>query len=217
MVKHDLNDLIQASSNEFGPKILISRPGYRMVLLNIQAGQSIPEHAIPGMVTVYVLRGSITLSEESIPCDLHAGQVVSVEEGIAHRVEANQHSALLVLSTGTVDGPVDDSEELDLRDIPGPQRHPLIFARFDALAVGGSLRIINDHDPAPLNRQFENIRPGQALWRYIVRGPKLFRARIQRIAPPSATDVSLGLPSRRLRIEAYEAEQFTATQTLENS
>jgi uncharacterized protein (DUF2249 family) len=48
---------------------------------------------------------------------------------------------------------------LDLRETPRPQRHPLIFQKFDTLAVGISLRLINDHDPVPLSGQIEMMRP----------------------------------------------------------
>ena len=197
MQKYSLKDLIEYDNSKINPKILINEPGYRMVLMSIRAGQSTPDHTMPGRrVTVYALRGYITFYAESTPCELHAGEVVSVEASAPHRVEAHEDSALLVLATGNADAQVDDSEELDLREIPRPQRHPLIFAKFDALAVGGSLRLLNDHDPVPLNRQFDNIRPGQALWEYIVRGPSLFRIRIQRIAPPGPADVSLGAPTQ---------------------
>ena len=194
MKKYNLNDLIEFDSSKINPKILINESGYRMVLMSMRAGQSTPEHSTPGMVTVYALRGHITFHVGDTSCELHSGEVVSVEAGAPHRGEAHEDSALLVLATGKADAPADDSEELDLREIPRPQRHPLIFAKFDALAVGGSLRLLNDHDPIPLNRQFDNIRPGQALWEYIVRGPGLFRIRIRRIAPPSSADVSLGAP-----------------------
>ncbi len=39
---------------------------------------------------------------------------------------------------------------IDVRSIPGPQRHPLIFHTFDALAPGEALELVNDHDPFPL-------------------------------------------------------------------
>jgi uncharacterized protein (DUF2249 family)/mannose-6-phosphate isomerase-like protein (cupin superfamily) len=195
MQKYNLADLIEYDNSKINPKILINEPGYRLVLMSMRAGQSTPEHTMPGrMVTAYALRGYITFHSESTPCELHAGEVVSIEASAPHRVEAHEDSALLVLATGNADAQVDDSEELDLREIPRPQRHPLIFAKFDALTVGGSLRLLNDHDPVPLNRQFDNIRPGQALWEYIVRGPSLFRIRIRRIAAPSSADVSLGAP-----------------------
>ena len=46
---------------------------------------------------------------------------------------------------------VDDP--LDVRKIPPAQRHPIIFARFDALPIGGRFTIVNDHDPKPLHYQ----------------------------------------------------------------
>jgi len=205
MRKYNLNDLIEFDSSKINPKILINEPGYRMVLMSIKAGQSIPEHMTPGTITVHALRGNITFFAGNTPCELHAGEVVSVEAGAPHRVEAHEDSGLLVLATGNANAAADDAEELDLREIPRPQRHPLIFAKFDALAVGDSLLLLNDHDPVPLNRQFEGIRPGQALWEYIVRGPGLFCIRIRRIASPSNTEVSLGMPSPQLKIGANRA------------
>ena len=40
--------------------------------------------------------------------------------------------------------------ELDLRTIAPRERHPLIFGRFDALATGQTLQLVNDHNPQPL-------------------------------------------------------------------
>jgi len=100
--------------------------------------------------------------------------------------------------------PADKSEELDLREVPRPLRHPMIFAKFDALAVGDSVRLLNDHDPIPLNRQFESIRPGQASWEYIERGPALFRIRIRRIGTSSASDVPVTAPPQTVQIESNQ-------------
>jgi uncharacterized protein (DUF2249 family) len=57
--------------------------------------------------------------------------------------------------------------ELDLRTIPPRERHPLIFGRFDALATGQALQLVNDHNPQPLRYQFEDralgsVRMGHA-------------------------------------------------------
>jgi uncharacterized protein (DUF2249 family) len=120
--------------------------------------------------------------------------VVSIAEGEKHRVHAHEDSVLLVLGTGA--NAADElseelSEKLDLREVPRPQRHSMIFAKFDALAPGASLRLLNDHDPVPLNRQFEMTRPGQAFWEFIERGPSLFRIRIRKVVSPNA----LGIPA----------------------
>ncbi len=187
MQKQNLNELIEFNNEKLRPKVLINEPGYRMVLLSARAGQSLPQHATQGVVTVYAMRGHITFYEGSIPCELRTGEAVSIESGAQHRLEAHEDSILLVLATGKADPDQDSSEELDLRGIPPPQRHPLIFQKFDALALGDSLRLINDHDPVPLSRQIDSFRPGQALWEYIQRGPDVFRIRIRRIALLEAT------------------------------
>ena len=44
---------------------------------------------------------------------------------------------------------------LDLRSIPPYERHPKVFAAFDALESGESLTLVNDHEPTPLFYQME--------------------------------------------------------------
>jgi uncharacterized protein (DUF2249 family) len=39
---------------------------------------------------------------------------------------------------------------LDLREVPPPERHPKIHTAFEELDSGGTLRIVNDHEPRPL-------------------------------------------------------------------
>jgi uncharacterized protein (DUF2249 family) len=71
---------------------------------------------------------------------------------------------------------------IDVRTVPPPQRHPLIFGSFDALDPGESFEIVNDHDPVPLYFQFEKSRGGQFDWRYLEAGPARWHVRIGRIA-----------------------------------
>ena len=40
--------------------------------------------------------------------------------------------------------------ELDLRDVPPAERHPLIHEHFADLDSGEALTLVNDHDPKPL-------------------------------------------------------------------
>lgn len=91
------------------------------------------------------------------------------------------------------------NEELDLRNVERFQRHPLVFAKFDALDVGKSFVLINDHDPVPLHGQMEAMRPHQLTWEYIVRGPEIFRIRVSRIAPLSGAETSPSGLSQTLR------------------
>ena len=72
---------------------------------------------------------------------------------------------------------------IDVRQIPGPQRHPMIFNTFDALAPGEALELLNDHDPFPLHNQFQFMKRGQFSWDYLEQGPAVWRVRIGRVAP----------------------------------
>ena len=84
-----------------------------------------------------------------------------------------------------------NEEEIDVREVERPRRHPLVFAKFDALKVGESLILINDHDPIPLHGQMEAMRPQQLTWEYIVREPGMFRIRVTRIAPLTGDEKQL--------------------------
>lgn len=72
-------------------------------------------------------------------------------------------------------------EELDVRAIPKPQRHPLVFARFDSLTVGQSFVLVNSHDPKHLRQEFERDHPGAYEWTYLATDDRrLYRIRISR-------------------------------------
>lgn len=180
---HNLRKLVEFDDKKYSPKVLMNRPGYRLVLLNLRAGQSIPEHATKEVVTVYAISGHITFYEGQAPAELREGEVLFIDGGVPHALKAHEDSTLLVVAAGS-SAPV-AKPELDLRAVPHVKRHPLVFARFDALGVGESFDLVNDHDPIPLYRQMEAMRPGQALWKYLDRGPEAFRIRVLRIAPLS--------------------------------
>jgi len=44
-------------------------------------------------------------------------------------------------------------QQLDLREIPPPKRHPKIFDAFEDLDSGEALTLVNDHEPTPLYHQ----------------------------------------------------------------
>ena len=69
-------------------------------------------------------------------------------------------------------------KELDVREIPPAQRHPLIFQTFESLAPGEAMRLINDHDPKPLHYQFAAELTGQFEWEYEEQGPEAWKVRI---------------------------------------
>lgn len=49
-------------------------------------------------------------------------------------------------------------EELDLRETPPPDRHPIFFEKFDNLNPGQKLVLINDHEPSPLFYEMKEVR-----------------------------------------------------------
>ncbi len=63
-------------------------------------------------------------------------------------------------------------ETLDVRPLPHGLRHRTIFERLDELSTGETLRLVNDHDPAPVRYQLDTIRPNQFRWEYVETGPE---------------------------------------------
>jgi len=160
MQKHNLNVLIEYDDERFNPKVLMNEPGYRMVLLSLRSGQLIPEHASKGMVTIHAILGHVTLFAGSFPHELYAGEVLCIENGEPHRIEAIEDSALLVLSTGSTDSSTTHSEELDLLQFPRPQRHP----RGGGLPSSVSPHMSGSYTDAPLptTTQVEPLWEGRA-------------------------------------------------------
>lgn len=73
-------------------------------------------------------------------------------------------------------------QELDVRGMRKPDKHPAIFAAFAALGVGGAFVLINDHDPRHLREEFEAEYPGAHAWEYVHSEPKDWRIRIGKLA-----------------------------------
>ena len=67
---------------------------------------------------------------------------------------------------------------LDIRRIPPRDRHPLIFARFDAMRAEEDFVLVNDHEPRPLYYQFLIERADEFTWEYLEQGPEVWRVRI---------------------------------------
>jgi uncharacterized protein (DUF2249 family) len=72
--------------------------------------------------------------------------------------------------------------DLDVREMIPRERHPTIFARFDALNPGETLRLINDHDPKPLYYQLMAERPDMFNWEPEQQGPEVWIMRIRKTA-----------------------------------
>ena len=75
---------------------------------------------------------------------------------------------------------VSETPSIDLRPLPRPQRHLLVFRQFEHLAADQSFEIVNDHDPLGLLNQFHILAPGRFTWDYRVQGPEEWRVVIGR-------------------------------------
>ncbi|GAA4763580.1 DUF2249 domain-containing protein [Actinomycetospora chibensis] len=73
------------------------------------------------------------------------------------------------------------TSELDVRSMRKPDKHPAIFQAFDALAVGESFVLVNNHDPRHLREEFDTEHPGSYGWDYLDRGPARWRIRISKL------------------------------------
>lgn len=89
-----------------------------------------------------------------------------------------------------------EATTIDVRDMHPRDRHPRIFATFDALAPGEAILLVNDHDPKPLFYQFQAERPGQASWLPQEQGPERWVIRIEKMAAASASADPLVLDVR---------------------
>lgn len=84
------------------------------------------------------------------------------------------------MSSETVD--THEVQELDVRGMRKPDKHPTIFATYAALPVGGAFVLVNDHDPQHLHEEFEADHAGSHDWEYLGREPRDWRIKITKRA-----------------------------------
>lgn len=73
-------------------------------------------------------------------------------------------------------------QELDVRSLPKPDKHPAIFAAYESLPVGGAFTLVNNHDPKHLRNEFDLDHPGSYGWEYVEAGPQAWRIQISKLA-----------------------------------
>jgi len=84
-------------------RTLVREPDLRVVLIAMQAGSRIPEHTVTGTASIQTLAGLLRLQlprlarqREGRIVDLPIGQILVLEPGNEHSIEAVGDSALLV-------------------------------------------------------------------------------------------------------------------------
>lgn len=76
-------------------------------------------------------------------------------------------------------------QELDVRKLPKPEKHPAIFRTYDGLAAGELFVLVSNHDPRHLREEFDTEHPGSYGWEYLAKGPEAWRIRIGKLASAS--------------------------------
>lgn len=71
--------------------------------------------------------------------------------------------------------------ELDVRQLRKPDKHPTIFNTYAAMPVNESFVLINNHDPKHLHDEFEADHAGSYGWEYLEKGPTVWRIRITKL------------------------------------
>lgn len=69
-----------------------------------------------------------------------------------------------------------------MRTLRKPDKHPTIFAAYEALPVDGSFVLINDHDPKHLREEFEVDHAGSYRWEYLNTEVRDWRIQITKLA-----------------------------------
>jgi uncharacterized protein (DUF2249 family)/quercetin dioxygenase-like cupin family protein len=73
------------------------------------------------------------------------------------------------------------AQELDVRGLRKPDKHPTIFGAYAALPVGASFVLVNDHDPKHLHDEFEADHGGSYEWEYLNTEPRDWRIKITKL------------------------------------
>lgn len=74
--------------------------GVSLVMMAMEGGDAIQEHAARGATTVQVVRGHTTLSSAGRSVALRPGELVFFQPGVRHDIRAEEQSVVLLTVTG---------------------------------------------------------------------------------------------------------------------
>jgi len=80
---------------------LIKTDGLRVVLVTMHAGIMLHDHVAPGPITIQALRGRFAIRVNGEEHELPAGELIAIETGVRHAVEAREEGAFLLTIGGT--------------------------------------------------------------------------------------------------------------------
>jgi quercetin dioxygenase-like cupin family protein len=68
----------------------------RLVLYAFEPGGLIPEHEVPGWITIHVLRGSLNVRTPDARHTLRTGQILALAPDVPHDVDATEETDMLL-------------------------------------------------------------------------------------------------------------------------
>jgi quercetin dioxygenase-like cupin family protein len=68
----------------------------RVVLFAFDAGGRLPEHHVPGWITIHVLRGALRVKTAEAVHELRAGQMLALAPEVPHDVDALEESDMVM-------------------------------------------------------------------------------------------------------------------------
>jgi quercetin dioxygenase-like cupin family protein len=77
-------------------KTLVKYDDFRIVLIALRAHARIPGHRADGRISVHTIRGHMRLRALERTFDLRAGDLLALDQGLPHDVEALEDSAFLL-------------------------------------------------------------------------------------------------------------------------
>jgi quercetin dioxygenase-like cupin family protein len=75
---------------------LLKTPELQLMRLVLRAGQGLPEHRVPGAITIHCLEGEAAVTTPASRCELAPGRLVMLAGDEPHAVTAITDASLLV-------------------------------------------------------------------------------------------------------------------------
>lgn len=77
-------------------RTLVRTPDLRVVLVALQANARMAEHQVEQTASIQVLRGTVRLTLPERTVELRTGELLVMEAGLSHDVDATEESAFLL-------------------------------------------------------------------------------------------------------------------------
>lgn len=82
--------------NGLRSKVLFDNGGTTLIMLSFDKGGTKPRHTVPGIATLAVVSGDMSISVLDKPYEVKAGQLLVLQPNVLHNLTAKQDSVMLV-------------------------------------------------------------------------------------------------------------------------